>query len=82
VSITWGHLKVTFNIQVTIVDDDTGSNAISQLHQESLNLHGTSLQYFDMNGNMLKAAPSRPGIYLKRTIKNGLTLSLSVVRIR
>lgn len=81
-AVVYDNKQVTFNIQVTIVDDDTGSNAISQLHQESLNLHGTSLQYFDMNGNMLKATPTRPGIYLKRTIKNGLTLSLSVVRIR
>ncbi|MCQ2101857.1 MAG: M6 family metalloprotease domain-containing protein [Fibrobacter sp.] len=55
---------------------------ILQKHQNILELHTTTTQYFDMNGNILKSAPQKAGVYLMRETKNGKALRQSVIRIR
>ncbi len=47
-----------------------------------LDLSKTTVQYFDMNGNILKAVPKHAGVYLMRVTKNGKALRQSVIRIR
>lgn len=61
---------------------DSSSTAIAQLRQIPLDLSATAIQYFDMNGNALKASPKQAGVYLMRVTKNGKALRQSVIRIR
>lgn len=64
------------------VVSDSSTTAIAQLRHNSLDLSDATIQYFDMNGNALKASPKQAGVYLMRVTKNGKALRQSVIRIR
>lgn len=96
-AVVYGSKQVTFVIAITIAGDDvpvddssssssdgtdTIPSAIAQLHQGILDMSRTSIQYFDMNGNVLGSAPRQAGCYLKRVMKNGKAIRQSVVRVK
>ncbi|MCQ2123777.1 MAG: M6 family metalloprotease domain-containing protein [Fibrobacter sp.] len=64
------------------VVSDSSTTAIAQLRQIPLDLSATAIQYFDMNGNALKASPKQAGVYLMREMKNGKAIRQSVIRVK
>ncbi len=64
-------------------DNDSGKPVlISQSHFSLHDFSKTTIQYFDMNGNVLKSTPKQAGCYLMRVTKNGKALRQSVIRIK
>lgn len=47
-----------------------------------LDFSKATVQYFDMNGNVLRAAPKHSGCYLMRVMKNGKAIRQTVVRVK
>lgn len=86
-ALVYAKKQVTFTLNVTIADSlgnvaDTGTTAVPQMHQGLPSLSEVSVQYFDMNGNVLKSRPRQAGCYLVRVLENGRLLRQSVVRVR
>lgn len=96
-ALVYGKKQATLAFNITIKDDSVtpsikdssatdstadSTSAIAQLHQGVLDLSKTTIQYFDMNGNILKSAPTQAGCYLRRIKKNGKAISQSVIRIQ
>ncbi|PWJ71912.1 MULTISPECIES: M6 family metalloprotease domain-containing protein [unclassified Fibrobacter] len=89
-ALVYGNKQATLAFNITIKDDstapdssaDSSTTAIVQLHQSTLDLARISVQYFDMNGNLLTSKPTQAGNYLMRIKKNGKAISQSVIRIK
>ncbi len=88
-ALVYGHKQVTFQFKVTIgneseeaTEPDTSTTAIEQQHQKTLDLSRTTVQYFDMNGNLLKSAPTHSGNYVVRIKENGKAARQTIVRIK
>lgn len=97
-AVVYGKNQVTFNITITIADDsvtdpkepivipsdkqDSTTDAIPQLNSKILDISKSTVQYFDMNGNVLQSKPKQSGVYLMRITKNGKALRPSVMRVK
>lgn len=91
-AVVYGGKQVTFVITVTIADgdpvvdpgnnEDTTTTVISRLRSEAFDPSKYTVQYFDMNGNLLKSVPRQIGCYLVRYTSNGKLIRQSVVRVR
>jgi len=91
-AVVYGSKQVTFVITVTIAGDesvvdpgnneDTTTTVISRLRSKVVDPSKYTVQYFDMNGNVLGSAPHQAGCYLIRYTSNGMLIRQSVMRVK
>ncbi len=61
---------------------DSSTTVIAQLRQDISGFANSSIQYFDLNGNLLKSAPKQKGSYFMRIVNNGKTVYKTMVRVK